>query len=84
MVRQVLYKPSMEIQCQRSCPPKRTGGDDWPLQKVSRNEDIIGYSRNSVHQKEQGNLGIFTWDDNKVPKCGKSLLGIICEPVHTK
>lgn len=49
----------MEIQCQRSCPQKRTGGDDWPLQKVSRNENITGYSSNTV-QKEQANLGMFT------------------------
>lgn len=67
----------MEIQCQRSCPQKRTGGDYWPLQKVSRDEEINDYSSNSVHQKEQGNLGMFAWDDNKIPQCEKPLLVLL-------
>lgn len=67
----------MEIQCQRSCPQKRTGGDDLLLWKVSRDKEITGYSSNSVHQKEQTNLGMFTWDDNKIPQCETPLVVLL-------
>lgn len=77
MVRQFLYRPSMEIQCQRSCPQKRTDGDCWPLQKVSRDEVIHGYSSNFVHQKDQSNLGMFAWDDHEIPQCEKPLLVLL-------
>lgn len=77
VVRPVLYRPSMEIQCQRSCPQKRTGEDDLPLWKVSRDEEITGCSSNSVHQKEQTNLGMFTRDDNKIPQCETPLVVLL-------
>lgn len=41
---------------------------------MSRDEEITGYSSNSVRQKEQGNLGMFAWDDKKIPPCEKPLL----------